>query len=269
MRDLSSRKIKIIALETKKGFEKDTKHTPSRSNPEDKWFYDWPEEKQRQYIKEHPNSKFAKEAKKEETPGKGIHHHVKKHALKLSQAIKDFHEDQKKFFQEGQYKPESNERRKLSQMVVDKKKGLAKSIKHEVKEWRTGANALRKLKRGESLDHHDKAALKAIAVHSGIVMADIAATGGLMHGVGLVVAHFIKGMLQHSLMIHFGKSAIYSSVPAYVVLGAKDEQTDDELLEELIDMMAEGVSKANFKPADWVRAFKKANKGNKGHEKSK
>lgn len=246
-------KYKVLAFGTvfdPVKFDGDKKHE-GQGNHDDAWFYEMNKESQDEYIKEHPNSKFAKNAKQTEIEPKKKLNKVKKIAGKMSDAIKGFNEEQRKFFTEGQHKPESEERRKLGDMIKDKSKGIAKAVKHEVKEWKLAANALRKLKRGEKLDQHDKAAMKAVAIHAGIVIGEMALTGGLAHGLAVAVPHLATGLLQHSAIVNFGKAAIYAK--------AEDEEADEALLEELIKMLGEGAAKADVKPEKWINAVKKGN----------
>lgn len=227
---------------------------------EDAWFYNMSEEKQREYLRDHKHSKFSKNAhlkQKALEDQKAITTEAPKPVQKMSDAIKDFNDEQKAFFKKGSHKAGSEDRRNTAQLVKDKAKGIVTALKGEGKEWKTAAGALRKLKKGESLDKHDKAALKAIAMHTGIVAGEIALTGGLAHGIAVALPHLASGMLSHSLAINFGKAAAYASI----VEAAKDdvEQSDDELLEELVHMFAKGVEDAPMKSSHWIEAIKKHN----------
>lgn len=233
---------------------------------EDAWFFNMSEEKQLQYLREHPHSKFSKShfsKKKAEEEKKALTTEAPKPVKKMSDAIKDFNEEQKEFFKKEGHRPGSEERRNAAQLVKDKAKGIVTALKGESKEWKTAANALRKMKKGEKLDHHDKAALKAIALHTGIVAGEMAVTGGLAHGIAVALPHLASGMLSHSLAINFGKAAAYASVEV-----AAEEQTDEELLEELIHMFAKGVEDAPMKSSHWIEAIKKHNakKGKQVHK---
>lgn len=224
------------------------------SSKEDAWFYDMPREKQLQYLREHPHSKFSKSMhlkQKAEEDKKAVTTEAPKPVKKMSEAIKDFNEDQKEFFKKEGHRPGSEERRNASQLIKDKAKGIVTALKGEGKEWKTAAGALRKMKKGEKLDHHDKAALKSIALHTGIVAGEMALTGGLAHGLAVAIPHLASGLLQHSLALNFGKAAVYSA--------SNEEQTDDELLEELVHMFAKSVEDAPIKSSHWIEAIKKHN----------
>lgn len=173
---------------------------------------------------------------------------------KLSQIIKDFHEDQKAFFKKGGYKENSSERRQLGKLIADKSKGIVHALKHEVKEYKTAVNAVRKVARGEKLDHHDKAALKSVAVHTALVVVPMAATGGMSAGLTQALPHLIGGMLEHGLVMSAGKSIVYAKKEKL------DEMSDDELLEQMVKFMAKGAMSAPIKTKDWAKAVMKHNR---------
>lgn len=226
-------------------------------NSEDSWFYEKPEKWQRAYIVKHPGSKFAKihsiHPIKEKSPvtkeKKPIHH-------KLKEAYKNFSKEQKEFFRGKGYEPNSEERRKAAKLLKDKSVGIVKALKHESGEWKLAANSLRKLKNGEKLDHHDKKALKSVLIHLGIVSADVVLAGGLHHGLAVAIPHLVKGMVTHSLAVNTAKSGIYAS--------SKHKESDDELLEELVNHFIHGLQKAPIKKEDWIKAIDKHNRKIKG-----
>lgn len=233
---------------------------------EDEWFYGMSKDKQLEYLRSHPNSKFSKSAhsrQKAEDGKKAVTTEAPKPVKKMSDAVKDFNEEQKSFFKRGGQKPGSEERRTASKFVSDKAKGIATALKAEGKEWKTAAGALRKLKSGEKLNAHDKAAFKNIAVHTGLVVSEIALTGGLAHGIVVAMPHIASGLLSHSLMVNFGKAAAYASV-----VEAAEDQSDEELLDELIKMFAKSVEDAPLKSSKWIAAIKKHN-AEKGKKVSK
>ncbi len=230
---------------------------------EDEWFYGMSEERQREYLKSHPHSKFSKNAavvkkaeetkkKLEEVPGEQTVNNLKK-------AVKGFNEEQRAFFKDGGNHPESEHRKQAANFLTRKAKGLVKSLKHEKKEWKLAANALRKLKSGEQLDHHDKAALKSVATHVGIVAGEMLLTGGLAHGVAVALPHLAQGLVTHSLAVSGAKSAIYS---------ATKEQSDDDLLLELVHHFIKGVQSAPVKKKDWIEAIDKHNQKSKKGKKN-
>ena len=254
---------------------KNINKTPGKKHPtgNDDWFYNKSEEEQKIYIEKHPNSKFAKNAKKnkpeEKTPAtkttekKDLKHHIKKHAKSLSESIKTFNQEQKAFFRDGQYKPDSEARRSLSKLAIDKTKGIAKLIKHQGHEWKTAVNVLRKLHNNEKIDKHDKKALTAVAIQAGVVIGDMALTAGLGHAIVIGVGEIIHAFLHHSILEHTAKSSIWASTitgTKNLTIAKKEEKSDDELLEELIRYMAKGIRYEKIKQGTWVKAIEKHNR---------
>lgn len=230
---------------------------------EDEWFYSMSEERQRKYLVNHPHSKFSKNTevvKKAEETKKNLDVLPGEETVnKMKKAVQGFNEQQKAFFKEGGNHPESEERTQAASYLKRKAKGLVKSLKHEKKEWKLAANALRKLKAGEQLDHHDKAALKSVATHVGIVAGEMLLTGGMAHGVAVALPHLAQGLVTHSLAVSGAKSAIYS---------ATNEQSDDELLMELVQHFIKGVHSAPIKKKDWIEAIDKHNQKSKKGKKN-
>ena len=222
---------------------------------------------QEEYLKEHPNSKYKQMPKKPRAGAKDSGAKdstslapAKRAVTKLTDLIKGMHKDQQKFFQDGQHKADSEERTKLSDLMKRKKNGFKKSIKSEVKEWHHAMDGIRKLAKGEKLDEHHKGALKAVSIHSGIVIGDMALAGG-MTTMAAAVGTFASGFLAHTLGIHVGKTAVYATNrPDF------DKMTDDELLDWYVDNMANAVKSANIPAKDWLKAV---TKGSKKREKSK
>ncbi len=213
---------------------------------------------QDEYLKEHPDSKYKTATKKpKNAPGKKVAEAPKGKVQKLTDLIKGFHKDQKKFFESEQHKPGSEERTKLSGLVERKKEGFKKSIKSEVKEWHHAMDGIRKLAKGEKLDDHHKGALKAISVHSGIVIGDIALAGG-MTTMAAAVGTFASGFLAHTLGIHVGKTAVWAAT-----MKDFDKMTDEELLDWYVDNMAKSVKTANIPVKNWLSAVMKGKKNEK------
>lgn len=172
---------------------------------------------------------------------------------KLSQALKSFHEDQKKFFKDKDYEEGSEQRRKLGNIIRDKSKGLVKALKEEGEEWKHAANSMKKIFNGEKLSHHEKAALKNIAIHAALVVGPAAVTGGLSAGVTTALPHLAFGFLEHSLVMSGLKAAVWAKKQDV------NDMTEDELLEMLIEYLAKGVEKGAMSKRDWVKAMMKAN----------
>lgn len=173
---------------------------------------------------------------------------------KISQAIKNFHEDQKKFFKDKDYEENSEPRRTLGKLFKDKAKGIVKALKEEGEEWKHAASGMRAIVNGEKLNHHQKQAMKTVAVHAALVIGPAALSGGLSAGFAHALPHVIGGMLEHSLVMGGLKAAIWA---------AKEKDTkdmsEDELIEMLIEYMAKGAEKSAVSKRDWVKAMMKAN----------
>lgn len=230
-----------------------TKPTPGKK---DSFWDSLSRAEQDQYLKDHPDSKYKTATKKpKNAPSKKGAEAPAAKPKKLTDIIKNFHADQKKFFESEQHKPDSEERTKLAGLVERKKEGFKKSIKSEVKEWHHAMDGIRELAKGGKLDDHHKSALKAISIHSGIVIGDIALAGG-MATLGAAVTAFGSGFLTHTLGIHAGKTAIWAST-----MKDFDKMTDEELLDWYVDNMAKSVKTANIPIKNWLSAV--TNKGKK------
>jgi len=209
---------------------------------------------QDQYLKDHPDSKYKNSPKKpKNAPGKKAAEAPAK-PKKLTDIIKNFHADQKKFFEDGQHQPDSEERAQLAELMKRKKEGFKKSIKSEVKEWHHAMDGIRAMAKGEQLDDHHKSALKAISIHSGIVIGDLALAGG-MHTLGAAIGSFASGLLSHTLGIHVGKTAIWAATKKDF-----DNMTDEELLDWYVDNMAASVKSAKIPVKNWLSAIMKGRK---------
>lgn len=217
---------------------------------------------QDQYLKDHPDSKYKNSPKKpKNAPGKKAAEAPAK-PKKLTDIIKNFHADQKKFFESEQHKPNSEERTKLADLMIRKKAGFKKSIKSEVKEWHHAMDGIRAMAKGQELDDHHKSALKAISVHSGIVIGDLALAGG-MATLGAAVGGFAAGFLSHTLGIHVGKTAIWAAT----MKKDFDDMTDEELLDWYVDNMAKSVKTQNIPVKNWLNAVMKGKKNEKPKSK--
>lgn len=179
-----------------------------------------------------------------------------KNYKKLSESLKEFHEEQQAFFRKGQQKPNSEYRRSLSEAIRDKAVGIKTALKHEVKEWKIGADGIRTwLKGGKMTDHH-KGALKNLALHSSLVLVPAAATGALTAGLGALPL-LAFGFLEHTLLLATGRSAIWAGLDEN--MRDPDSYSDDELLEVFLEKLAYGIENADIPNREWVGAFMKTN----------
>lgn len=270
----------VLAAEPTMESNQEKRRREALREKKDNWFYELDKVAQDKYIEEHPNSIYAKQRKGQtkETPqeqrDEKQHPEHKQTESKqekqnrVKKLILDYHKEQKEFFGKGGLKPESEERRTFATMLKDKAKGIAEGLKSEVKEYKIAANAMRKLKRGEKLDHHDKEAIKAIATHASIIAAEVAITGGLAHGAAYALSHFGVGMAQHSLALRFGKALVWASTVAslqttlvmFTEIAANSDEEDDALIQELLEMMADSYQGAELSEDDMKAAFKATSK---------
>jgi hypothetical protein len=185
------------------------------------------EEKQAEYLKLHPTSKFA---------------HVVRHSkVTLKKAV----HEQRKFFTEGGAKPGSKQRRGIAQFFKDKAKGLVKAMKHEVKEFKEAGHAVSDLLHGKKLHDHQKKALKTVLIHSAMVIGPMAISGGLSAGLSHVLPHLAGGFLEHSLVMSAGRAAMFAS----------DTPKNSELLEKMLEKFADYIADQDLSSDDWKAAF--------------
>ena len=207
----------------------------------------------------------------EDTPHTGI----KKHVHRLKNHVKKFHEDQKKFFKEKAFKPDSEARQTAGDIIRRKAKGIAAKFKEEMHEdmhaYKSAAQAMRKLLSGDKVSSEDKKALKRAATKVAILAGTTLLTGGggaFVHGVGLGTVHFGAHALAHRLVeagiVSGAASAIYASAMfefSSVNLPKEelDSMSDDDIMEFMVKMMGDGIKNAPIKTKTWVKAFKKHN----------
>ena len=196
---------------------------------EDEWFFKLPKEKQKEYIKEHPKSKFA--------------HKVGKHVEKHREKVKDWHKDQKEFFA-GPGAAKSKERRSVSDFMKDKAAGVVKSIKHELKEYKTAGKALHKMASKQEISDHEKKAVRTVLVHSALVLGPMAVTGGLSGSIGHVLPAIATHFMQHSAALTALKVAAYATT---------NESKTDKMMEDLIHKFADYVAEQDFTNEEWVK----------------
>lgn len=218
------------------------------------WWDELSPESKKEYIEEHPESKYAKEALGESkpaakpnpkpnpaakpghtTPPPAGHGHPKaKMSEGVQHAVAALPEHDQHFYAEGGQHADSHQRRKAAQAIKDKSKGILAHLKGQKEEWKAGFGAIKKLKNRQPLSDHDKDALKACAQDIVITLAGVAITGGLAHGVAAAVAH----LGQHFFTDVVLKAAGHALVRASVVT-ADDEDGDDKLALSIINQLAD------------------------------
>lgn len=267
------------------------------------WWNSLSQNQQKQYINEHKTTEYRKHLKMDngtsdkkpiteekpvnyndaiqksvenEVKKRKLAEHVKHHAKTLHHRIKKFHAEQRKFFQEGEEKPNSEARTTAADIIHRKAHGIVKKFKHELHEdkeaYTEAAKAIRNILTGKSLDDSEKKHLKSAATKLAILAGMTLATGGaggLVHGVGIGVAHFGAHAVAHRLLeagiVGSAASLVYASAmfeyaTKLIDSNKIDKMTDDEVLEYFVKMMGEGVKSAPIKTKQWVEAFEKHNK---------
>ena len=205
----------------------------------DDWFDKMSPDQQKEYVTEHPASKFAKSAKKSIKTVQNV-------GKKAVVSVKDFSKDQKTFFRGKDHEAKSEARRSFSTFIKDKAKGLVKGLKHEVKEFKMAGVGLAKLASGHKLDHHEKGAIKAVLLHSALVIGPMAMTGGLSAGLSHVLPAIATHFLEHSMVMTAGKAALFASAK-------KDDS--DALMQHLITKFAEYIETEDFDQDTWKEMF--------------
>lgn len=123
---------------------------------------------------------------------------------------------------------------------------------HEVHEFKHAGSALKKFFTGnlKDINHHEKDALKTIAIHTGIVIGTMALTGGLghlLHGgvlgaAGGIGVHY----LEHSAITRIGHALLFAK-------GEEDylNMSDEDLLKKFIISISNHMESGNIKEEDW------------------
>ena len=237
----------------------------SVSKTADEWFKSMPKKQQEAYIKQHPNSKYARQAKKAEeqedkgktkkTDAKSKRTVPQKHVKKLQIHWKKFSKDQRKLFHDGGHLPKSKERSSFADMMRRKKAGIAKAIKHEVHEWKQAGNAVKKLVTGKTISKHEKQALKSVAIHVGLVVGPMALSGGLSAGLAATAKGLGFGLLEHTALIRGAQIAAFASE-------SKDKpETPEDYLTVLVGEMADAMEDADISIDSWIKAAEEGAEG--------
>lgn len=172
---------------------------------------------------------------------------------RLKEKVKDWHAKQVEFYQSGALDADSEERKGLANLLRKKKDGMIKHLKHEVAEIKDAGIGLKKFFTGNKSDitEHEKKAIKKTAIHLGLVVGSMAATGGLSTLAAKGIGALGKGIALHYLE-HEGLMAL-GSVLAFAK--AEGEMTDDEIdkiLSQLIDKLLAHVENGNISEDDWL-----------------
>ena len=258
------------------------------------WFHSLSAEMQKQYLEEHPNSKYAKMAKSEDTEPEGkdspplksvkspspqkhpaVVHKGEDHQTPISEHTSKLIEKLPKpvqtFFHKKEYEPNSPFRKKLSTFAHNSVHLMVKSVIDEVHEWKGAASALKDLATGtkfSELDHHKKEALqetaKFIATVAFTVGIGSALEGGLeglgelvKSGVGVALA---REAMTHTLAKSGAKAVVQASysrrkVLSLIVMASADDE-DAKILTTFIQHFADSLQHADINPNSLVASSK-------------
>lgn len=231
--------------------ESDNVGISASDDSSDDWWSKLSTQEQEKYLEDHPNSKKAKQErekklKEEQGPTADDQPAHKKVVRKIHQTVKQWHAEQKSFFDKEQDKAGSDTRRAMAQLVKDKAKGLVTALKHEVKEYKEAAGGLRALINGKSPNEHQKKAIKTVAIHAALVIGPAAVSGGLSAGLHHALPHLAHGFIEHALALRGAQVALFASAA---------EPSDDELMEKMLKGFAKYLEEGNI---DWKKAFDEA-----------
>jgi hypothetical protein len=133
---------------------------------DDKWWKGLTKEQQKAYIKAHPNSKYAHNAKKalveqkKDTTKKSASVDAPSIKSVFGDKVKALPEEHKEFFENEGDKPGSKERKNIANHIRTNKHEIIKHIKGQFKEWGDGCGAIGKLATGKSISDHEKKLLR-------------------------------------------------------------------------------------------------------------
>jgi hypothetical protein len=163
---------------------------------DDKWWKSQTKEQQRAYIRAHPNSKYARNAKraalepadkpKNRPDPEKVYTSVKS---MMGEKLKHVPKEHAEFFEQEQDKPGSEERKGIAKHIHTNKKQIMDNIKSQFKEWGDGCGAISKLATGKKISDHEKKALKGLLIDAAVIAGAITVTGGFAHGAALALKH--------------------------------------------------------------------------------
>jgi len=241
-----------------------------------RWWVEMSPEAKKEYVAEHPNSKYAemhksmtgqepgktspteKKAPKPQTPaptkskGPGHPGHAPQKTKpsekppansdheNVGTPAKPTMEDLK----HPDMKP-GGEKRKAAVGFLRKKTGhIISHLKKDAKEWKTAGVAMKKLATGKSLEHEDKHAMGAVAADIAAVTASLLLTGGAAHGIVAFVQHFGTHLAQEALLKAAvkgaaGAAAHHASIKV-LTTASDEEQMMQNAIKEMMDMLENG-----------------------------
>lgn len=245
------------------------------------WWAELSPEGKKEYIAEHPNSKYAR---------KGVDEGVQKHENRESRrrkaaeekkaadkaeqdrkaeeerkanapkpktfkemimkALPKLHPKEQEFWKDGGYKAGSEHRRKMGQLVKDKSKGVVSHLKHQAEEWKDGCKAIRKFAQRQELSEHDKKAMKALALDIVVTTASVAVSGGFGHG--------LVGLLQHyalDIVRDCSAKALFHGVVLSGTAIAAAKVDDEQMIKLVIDKLADYIENGDISEEQWLKGL--------------
>ncbi len=200
-----------------------TKLEASESLP--KWWTEMSDESKKEYIAEHPNSKYAeihKSAAPKELSSPHDNHAVDVHAPEM--------------------KAGSPARKKIGSFLRTKSKHIFDHLKHEAKEWKTAGVALKGLAQGKPLDDHGKKAIASVAADIAVTTTTLVTVGWAAHGVLAFLHHFGSHLAQEALM----KAAIRGSMHVASLRILSSDQGADRIVQDAIEIMIDQIEKGDL-----------------------
>ncbi len=158
----------------------------------------------------------------------------------IKRKISGWAEKEKEFFTKNQQKPNSEVRRTIGQMMMDKTKGIGYAVKslaqHEVKEFKEAGNGAKNFFSGKSVSDGEKKALKAVGIKIATTALFGAVTGGAAHGAAAFGKHlaieFIPHVVGETILKGIGKAALFAGV---------DEKNSEMYLEKFGELIAKNM----------------------------
>jgi hypothetical protein len=158
----------------------------------------------------------------------------------IQRKISGWAEKEKEFFTKNQQKPNSEVRRTIGQMMMDKSKGIGYAVKslaqHEVKEFKEAGNGAKNFFSGKSVSDEEKKALRSVAIKVATTALFGAVTGGASHGAVAFGKHlaveFIPHVVGETILKGIGKAALFAGV---------DEENSEMYLEKFGELITKNM----------------------------
>jgi hypothetical protein len=216
------------------------------------WFDSLSQEQQKEYLKLHPDSKYADDVKtgeKDEKPiplrnkdipvKKKYKHEIQKQTHPAKNIPKALPKEVEHFAHSEAAHAGSKERRSLGQMIKAKAKGIVKHLVDEVKEAGVAGHAVTKLLRGKPTTPEEQHAMKATATRLVIVIGSMAIGGGLVaamgEGIKVVAKEIANDFLAHGLINATEKTLMHSS--------KSDPEPSEKSVQQGLDHMTQLMAK--------------------------